>query len=252
MQRNNAWRIENGNGWIRRQGPIRIRTQADVELAWDALKAEEAILEEWIEYDFEFSIVAARNSQGELDAYHSIRNEHQNNILDVSISPSGLPSEVNEHATELTFKVMEELGAVGILTIEFFYCDGKVLVNEIAPRPHNSGHLTIEGHVTSQFEQHVRAVCGLKLGSSEQIKPAAMANLLGNVWSDGEPRWHEALGLPTTKLHLYGKEGPRPNRKMGHITATAEETQLAYDQVVAARGKLTAHSDVAKDAPSGV
>ena len=221
------------------KGQFVIRSQEDIDKAWDALKADEAILEEWIEYDFEFSIVGVRSSAGAVSAYKSIRNEHENGILDISVSPSGLPEEVNDVATKLTYTIMERLDSVGVLTVEFFYRAGQVLVNEIAPRPHNSGHLTIEGHATSQFEQHVRAVCGLTLGSTHQLKPVAMANLLGDEWSQGEPRWHQALWLPNTKLHLYGKAEPKPGRKMGHLTTFANRPEQAHEQVAATRNLLS-------------
>ena len=220
------------------KGQSRIQSSDDLEAAWNALNTDAAILEEWIEYDFEFSIVAARNSAGLLTAYPSIRNEHRNAILDVSICPSGLSNEVNQKAVQLTYRVLEELSAVGVLTVEFFYRDGEILVNEMAPRPHNSGHLTIEGHITSQFEQHIRAVCGLTFGSTQQFKPVAMANLLGNEWSNGEPQWDQALSLPNTKLHLYGKGTPDPNRKMGHMTTLAKDSEQAQAQVLAARKLL--------------
>lgn len=222
------------------KGQFVVQSPNDVETAWKELKAEEAILEEWIEYDFEFSIVGVRSSDGSMDAYPSIRNEHENGILDVSISPSGLATEINSTAAELTHKIMNELGSVGVLTVEFFFRGGEVLVNEMAPRPHNSGHLTIEGHVTNQFEQHVRAVCGIALGSTQQLQAVAMANLLGNEWSDGEPKWHQALSLPETKLHLYGKVEPKLNRKMGHLTSFADDPEQAKQQVLAARKLLTA------------
>ena len=133
---------------------------------------------------------------------------------------------------------MEGLNAVGVLCVEFFYRDGQILVNEMAPRPHNSGHLTIEGHATSQFEQHVRAVCGLPLGTTAQVTPAAMVNLLGDCWSGGQPDWSACLGLPGVALHLYGKEKPAPARKMGHITVVAETIEEARRLAITARDSL--------------
>ena len=209
------------------KGKSKIETESDIESAWADLKAEEAILESWVDYEFEFSVVAARSSNGEFVAFPSIRNEHENQILDVSISPSGLSKDINAEAIDIVKAVMNGLDAVGVLTVEFFYENGKVLVNEIAPRPHNSGHLTIDAHETDQFEQHVRAICGLQLGSTKQLKPAAMVNLLGDEWEESEPRWHAALAMPGTKLHLYGKQEPRAKRKMGHLTATADSIETA-------------------------
>jgi 5-(carboxyamino)imidazole ribonucleotide synthase len=220
------------------KGQAVIRTADDVEAAWKSLKTNEAILEEFIDYDFEFSVVAARNSAGQFTAYPTIRNEHQNQILDVSISPSGLNANLNLQATKIACQIMNELGTVGVLCVEFFCRGGEILINEIAPRPHNSGHLTIEAHVTNQFEQQVRAVCGLPLGSTRQSIPAAMANLLGQEWSDGEPNWQLGLTIPNVKLHLYGKVVPELNRKMGHMVATAKTAEQAREHVLAARNLL--------------
>jgi 5-(carboxyamino)imidazole ribonucleotide synthase len=221
------------------KGQAFIRDVADIEDAWSRLNCGEAILEELIDFDYEFSVVAARNGSGEVAAYPSIRNEHANHILEVSISPSGISSAAETRSIEIIESIMNELGYVGICCVEFFYRDGEVLVNEIAPRPHNSGHITIEGHVTSQFEQHVRAVCGLPLGSTEQIKPIALANLLGDHWESGPPAWQHALAMANVKLHLYGKEQARVGRKMGHLTATADTTDEARTQVLAARASLS-------------
>lgn len=222
------------------KGQVVVRNLSELEEAWHSLKTEEAIVEEFIDYDFEFSVVAARNSQGEFSAYPTIRNEHRDQILDVSYSPSGLDSDIDLQAIEIAKKIMESLDAVGVMCVEFFFRDGEILVNEIAPRPHNSGHLTIEGHVTNQFEQHVRAICGLSLGSVKQSTPVAMANLLGDVWAQGEPLWDQALSVPNVKLHLYGKDAAKPKRKMGHLTALGDSTSQAVEQVVAARERLCA------------
>ncbi|MFK7766384.1 MAG: 5-(carboxyamino)imidazole ribonucleotide synthase [Mariniblastus sp.] len=221
------------------KGQAVIRSAADIENAWASLNADEAILEEWIDYDFEFSVVGFRNSAGLVQAYPSIRNEHANGILDVSISPSGLSEQVEAQASETVFGILNLLESVGVLTVEFFYRKGEILVNELAPRPHNSGHLTIEGHVTNQFEQHIRSICGLMAGSTSQLKPVAMANLLGNQWSAGEPQWHYGLSLPNTKLHLYGKGTPELERKMGHMTSIGETPEEAKEHVIAARKLLS-------------
>ena len=137
--------------------------------------------------------------------------------------------------------MLEQLGVVGVLCVEFFLTkQGKLLINELAPRPHNSGHLTFDACVTSQFEQQLRAVCGIPLGSAELLLPAAMANLLGDLWKSGEPDWQAACAFPAAKLHLYGKLTPRPGRKMGHITALAATSEEAETIVRSAREKLTA------------
>ena len=133
--------------------------------------------------------------------------------------------------------MFERLDVVGVLCVEFFLTqDQRLLINELAPRPHNSGHLTVDAHVTCQFEQQVRAVCGLPLGSTEQLRPAVMANLLGDLWQPGEPDWAAALAHPAVKLHLYGKQEPRPGRKMGHLTALAHTPEAALEQALARNG----------------
>jgi 5-(carboxyamino)imidazole ribonucleotide synthase len=222
------------------KGQFVIRSTEDIETAWAELKTDEAILEELIEFQYEFSVIGARSSNGRFAAFPAFRNDHRNQILDVSVSPAGLSDELESKAGAVVELVMQELGAVGVLCVEFFYRDGEILVNEIAPRPHNSGHLTIEGHTTSQFEQHIRAVCGLPLGCTQQIKPAAMANLLGDVWDDGEPRWAAALAFAGTELHLYGKHEPARARKMGHVTTLAATVEQAKQIALEARSALQA------------
>jgi 5-(carboxyamino)imidazole ribonucleotide synthase len=157
----------------------------------------------------------------------------------VSVAPAGVDSQIAHQAVEATRRVMDALDFVGILCAEFFIArDGRLLVNELAPRPHNSGHLTFDACRTSQFEQQVRAVCGLPLGSPALEQPAAMANLLGDLWEHGEPNWRAALSFPDVKLHLYGKASPRPGRKMGHLTTMADTPEEAKARVIAAREAL--------------
>ena len=147
---------------------------------------------------------------------------HHNHILDLTVSPARVPAGIAGEAVHLAHRVLDDLGYVGVLCVEFFVTsDGRVLVNEIAPRPHNSGHFTIDACITSQFEQQVRAICGLSLGDPTQVKPAAMVNLLGDLWINGEPDWAAALAVPDVKLHLYGKVSAR-RPKMGHITALGD------------------------------
>jgi 5-(carboxyamino)imidazole ribonucleotide synthase len=168
-----------------------------------------------------------------------IENSHANHILDISFAPAAISRKVHDQAIEITREIAESLDYVGTLCVEFFLTkEGVLLVNELAPRPHNSGHLTFDACVTSQFEQQLRAVCGLPLGSTEFYKPAAMANLLGDVWTDGEPNWRKALETPGVFLHLYGKAEPRPGRKMGHITALADTPETAVLMVQQARQSL--------------
>ena len=164
-------------------------------------------------------MIGARGVGGEWSHFGPIENAHARHILDVSVAPADVPAATAALAVDVTRRVMDALDFVGILCIEFFITrDGRLVVNELAPRPHNSGHLTFDACRTSQFEQQLRAVCGLPLGSPDMLQPAAaMANLLGDIWEGGEPNWAAALALPDVKLHLYGKSSPRPGRKMGHL-----------------------------------
>jgi 5-(carboxyamino)imidazole ribonucleotide synthase len=229
------------------KGQAKLATAADLDPAWATLSAgpdgpRELVLESWIDFDCEISVVAARGLDGAVAAFAPARNAHAHHILDVSSVPAGLPDDVLAAATGTTERILTALGVVGVACVEFFVTkDGRVLVNEIAPRTHNSGHLTIEACETSQFEQQVRAVCGLPLGSTRQVAPAAMANLLGDCWfTDGtaagrEPDWAAALTVPGVRLHLYGKTEPRPGRKMGHLTAVAASAEEARSRVTTAR-----------------
>jgi 5-(carboxyamino)imidazole ribonucleotide synthase len=169
-----------------------------------------------------------------------VQNHHEGGILDWSMAPAALPDEVTAAATAAARAVAESLDLVGVLCLEVFVTDdGRVLANELAPRPHNSGHLTIEAAATSQFEQQVRALCGLPLGDTGLHRPAAMVNLLGDLWSDGEPDWPAALAVPGVRLHLYGKAKARPGRKMGHLTVMADTAADARELAREARRRLT-------------
>ena len=229
------------------KGQAKIDVPADVDRAWAAVGAEPGgtracVLEGWIDFDCEISVVAARGLDGAVAAFAPTRNAHVHHVLDVSSAPAGLPARVGREAVDMAARILETLGVVGVACVEFFVTrDGRVLVNEIAPRTHNSGHLTIEACETSQFEQQVRAVCGLPLGSTRLRSPAAMANLLGDCWApaaDGshrDPDWAAALEVPGVWLHLYGKREARPGRKMGHLTALATTVEEAVEKVTTAR-----------------
>ncbi|MFO1435917.1 MAG: 5-(carboxyamino)imidazole ribonucleotide synthase [Gammaproteobacteria bacterium] len=222
------------------KGQVVIRTAADAENAWASLKHEECVLEAFIDFEMEVSVVAARGLDGDMALYGPMVNTHANHILDTSVTPGNLPAKVVNDALEITRAVMTGLNVIGVLCVEFFVArDGRVMVNEMAPRPHNSGHLTVDGHVSCQFEQQVRSVCGLPLGSAALLRPAAaMANLLGDLWNDGEPAWDRALAIPEVKLHLYGKTEARPGRKMGHINVAANSAEEALRLVTTARAAL--------------
>ncbi|MCX7801004.1 MAG: 5-(carboxyamino)imidazole ribonucleotide synthase [Fimbriimonadales bacterium] len=223
------------------KGQSLVRSAEELKAAWDGLERQPAILERFVEFEAELSVIGARGSDGSFAWYGPVRNRHERHILDLTVAPGGFPPEVERRAVEIARGVLEALGVVGVLCVEMFLDGvGRLLVNELAPRPHNSGHYSFDACVTSQFEQQVRAVCGLPLGSTEQLRPAAMANLLGDLWSAGEPRWEAALAYPGVKLHLYGKAEARPGRKMGHLTALADSPEEAARTVLRARDALIA------------
>jgi len=221
------------------KGQHKVATPADVEHIWTAIGHQPAVVEKFINLQAEISIVAARGVDGEMAAFPPFENRHRNHILDLTTVPAAVSPAVGTRAVEITRTILEELQYVGVLCVEFFVStDGELLVNELAPRPHNSGHLTFDAATTSQFEQQVRAICGLPLGAPDIPRPAAMANLLGDLWVDGEPNWAAACRFTDVKLHLYGKSSPRPGRKMGHLTAVGKTVQDAQERVIAARDAL--------------
>jgi 5-(carboxyamino)imidazole ribonucleotide synthase len=201
------------------------------------------VLEAKVDFAYEASVVAARGVDGQFKAYPLVRNHHARHILDVTEAPSGDASPaVRASAEDLARTILTALDVVGVLCVELFVLsDGSLIVNELAPRPHNSGHWTIEGCAASQFEQQVRAVCGLPLGDTTPRAPgAAMANLLGDLWpAEGEPNWSAALAIPGVALHLYGKRDARPGRKMGHLTALGPSAEDAARTVREARAALS-------------
>ena len=230
------------------KGQVVIRSVADAGAAWSTLNVPQAILEKFIDFECELSVVAARGLDGEFVSYGPMGNSHSHHILDISICPAVIPAAVAAEAIAISRAVLEKLDVVGVMCVEFFLTkSGQLLINETAPRPHNSGHLTIDAHVTCQFEQQVRAICGLPLGSSELRSPSAMANLLGDVWEGGEPDWVAALKHSNLKLHLYGKQEARAGRKMGHLTVLADQVQAAEQIVRAARTTLKRGSNIGND-----
>ncbi|HEX8294823.1 MAG TPA: 5-(carboxyamino)imidazole ribonucleotide synthase [Chthoniobacteraceae bacterium] len=207
--------------------------------AWAPFAGKGAVLEAFVPFECELSVLVARGVDGEMQTFPITRNDHANHILDVTTVPFG-DGQIEASARELACAVAEELQLVGLLAVEMFLRhDGTLLINELAPRPHNSGHWSFDAAVTSQFEQQLRAVCGLPLGATDVLRPAAMANLLGDLWENGEPNWSAAAAFPEVKIHLYGKTGARPGRKMGHLVAFGGTPEEAAARVRGARAALT-------------
>jgi len=221
------------------KGQYKITDVSQADAAWAGLGGVEGVLEAFVDFEHEVSVVAARGMNGEFAHYGVMENIHKHHILDITVSPGRVAPEVERAAVEIARGVMDQLDVVGVLCVEFFLTrDGKLLVNELAPRPHNSGHITFDNRVTNQFEQQLRAICGLPLGSTELLRPGVMVNLLGDVWSGGEPDWAAACAYPDVKLHLYGKSDARPGRKMGHINALGATVDAALAEALAARAVL--------------
>ncbi len=197
------------------------------------------MLEAFVDFEREVSVVAARGVDGAFVHYGVTENRHRNHVLDVSLPGTVLAGGGNGRAVTIARDILEALDVVGVLCVEFFVTrDGDLLVNELAPRPHNSGHFSVDASVTCQFGQQVRALCALPFGSTALLQPAAMVNLLGDLWSQGEPDWAAALADDRVKLHLYGKDEARPGRKMGHITAFGDDADDAARRAEAARERL--------------
>lgn len=221
------------------KGQHKITQASDLSQVWAKFAGQPAVLEAWVPFEIEVSILVARGIDGATQVYPVCENDHANHVLDLTLVPARIPSEVAEHARDIAVRTAVALDLVGLLAVEMFLLPGgKLLINELAPRPHNSGHFSFDASVTSQFEQQLRAVCGLPLGSTELLRPAAMANLLGDVWAGGEPDWAAAAALPEVKIHLYGKAEPRAGRKMGHLVALGGTLDEAAARVREARRRL--------------
>lgn len=222
------------------KGQLRLNSANDLEkVQWDA--SESWIAEKCIPFDRELSAIVARSVGGQCESFPVFENVHQNHILDVTRLPAAITDQVDRQVKQIAKQAAEALGVVGLLCVEFFVADDRVMINEVAPRPHNSGHLTIEACETSQFSQHVRAICGLPLGSTAmRCQAATMVNLLGDLWGvDGKsPAWDELLKDPTVSLHLYGKTEAKPGRKMGHLTATGDDCDEIVERLLTARNRL--------------
>ena len=217
------------------------RLESDKDARQCDLSGGPFVLEAKVPFAMEVSVIVARGSDGQMVCYPVCENMHRNHILDTTVVPARVSPDVAGRAEQLARAVAAQLHLVGVLAVEMFLLpDGTLLINELAPRPHNSGHFYIDACVTSQFEQQVRAVCQWPLGSPELLRPCAMANLLGDLWAEGEPNWAAATALGEVKIHLYGKAEPRPGRKMGHLTAFGSSPETALARVMAARHALPA------------
>jgi 5-(carboxyamino)imidazole ribonucleotide synthase len=199
------------------KGQARVDTREEARAAFREFGDQPCVLEGFVKLECEVSVVLARSDAGECMLFPVAENRHDNGILDVSIVPARVPEGLAEQARTMARDVAAKLGYVGVMAVEFFVADGRLMVNEIAPRPHNSGHYTLDACVTDQFEQQVRALAGLPLGDTRLMSPVAMVNILGDRWHNDGPNWDALLAHPNIKLHLYGKEAARPGRKMGHF-----------------------------------
>ena len=222
------------------KGQLRVCGIEELARAWEKLGRVACVLEEVVDFAAEISCIVARGADGVTEPFPVFWNQHRRHILDVTVAPAPIGPVATAEAQRIATQVAARLGTVGLLTVEFFLThSGELLINELAPRPHNSGHLTLEAAATSQFEQQVRALCGLPLGSGRLRLPGAMANLLGDLWTPGEPDWERCLARdPELSLHLYGKATTRVGRKMGHLTALDERPDAALSRVLAARASL--------------
>ncbi len=207
------------------KGQVRIEPDADAPAQLARLRGEPAVAEEVVKFSREISVVLARGLTGEIEIYPVAENVHRRHILHTTRAPAPMSPPARKRAEEVAVAVAEALGHVGVMAVEMFDLpDGTLLINEIAPRTHNSGHYTYGACATSQFEQHVRAICGLPLGDPRALTGAVMVNLIGDLWSAGPPAWHHVLARPEARLHLYGKDAPAPGRKMGHVVLLDEDT----------------------------
>jgi 5-(carboxyamino)imidazole ribonucleotide synthase len=224
------------------KGQVSVGDPDELAAGWALLGEVPCVLEQRLPLDDEVSVVLGRGPDGNAVTYPLVHNTHVAGILDVTVVPASVDATLAATAADVAVTIAEALEYVGVLAVEMFVVGGHLVVNELAPRPHNSGHWTLDAALTSQFEQQVRAVCGLQLGDTSMAAPAAaMANLLGDVWTNGDPDWAAALGDAGAHLHLYGKTEPRPGRKMGHLTVTAASTDDAAKRAVACRDHARRH-----------
>lgn len=221
------------------KGQAQAGTREEAIKAFHDFNDEPCVLEQRLPLQKEISVILARGADGEAACYPAAENQHQHGILDISIAPARISASLANQATEMAEKLAQRLDYCGVLAVEFFVLPGdRLIINEIAPRPHNSGHFTLDACVTSQFEQQVRTLCGLPLGGARLLSPAVMVNLLGDLWQHGEPRWENLLQHPQVKLHLYGKSEPRAGRKMGHFTCLDESVEQALAVALEIKARL--------------
>ena len=218
------------------KGQRRVADLPEMHAAWAELGGVACVVEQLLPFDLELSVIVARTADGRIETWPVAENRHVDGILDVTLVPAGVDEATADRAVGIASAIADALGYVGVLAVEMFVVAGDLLVNELAPRPHNSGHWTLDASVTSQFEQQIRAVCGLGLGPTTMTAPSiAMVNLLGDLWDNGTPDWSVVLDEPRAKLHLYGKSGPRPGRKMGHLTVTSQVATEAVERALELR-----------------
>jgi 5-(carboxyamino)imidazole ribonucleotide synthase len=221
------------------KGQMKVMTEADLSAAVQRFAGQAVVIEQFVDFACEVSAVVARSEGGETAVFPVAENIHTNHILDFSIVPARVAPAVRAAAERMACAVAEKIGLVGVLGVEFFVSrSGAVLINELAPRTHNSGHYTLDACATSQFEQQARAICGLALGPVELIRPVVMVNILGDVWAKGEPDWAALQDRPGVHLHLYGKAEARAGRKMGHFNVLADEVEVALDLARQAKALL--------------
>ncbi len=224
------------------KGQAIVNNREEARLAFGHFKYESCVLEQRLTLDYEISVVLTRDENGNVRCFPTGENRHSKGILDVSIIPARTSACIASDAEDVATRIAEKLGYVGTMGVEFFVSRGQLIVNEMAPRPHNSGHYTIDACVTNQFEQQVRALCGLPLGDPRAHSAAVMVNLLGDLWYDGEhyrePDWSRLHAIGNLKLHLYGKHHARPGRKMGHFTVIGEDAARVQEAALAARAAI--------------
>ena len=221
------------------KGQALVKSEEDAVRAFQRFGGVACVLEERLTLEYELSVVLARGVDGDVVPFPVAENQHRDGILETSVVPARIPEAMTREARELATGLAEEMEYVGVLGVELFVANGsRLLVNEMAPRPHNSGHYTLDACSTDQFEQQLRALCGLPLAQPWLLSPVAMINLLGDLWVDGEPRWEEALRRPGVRLHLYGKAEARPGRKMGHLNCLATDPDRALATALETRDAL--------------